>query len=76
MLLLVMSIKVLTGVGRQSLGFIFGFKGDGLFAGDPKYSMSAAFPMMAKNFGLFSGPGYSITFGAGGLFIGQLIDRY
>ena len=37
-------VRVSHGVSQSSLGYVFGFKGEGLMAGDPKYEIRTAFP--------------------------------
>lgn len=76
MLCLLLAIRVNHGVNQSCLGYIFGFKGEGLLAGDPKFEMRTAFPSLFKNYALLSGPAFGISYGVGGIFMGQLIDRY
>ena len=64
------------GVNQSCLGYVFGFKGEGLLAGDPKYEMRAAFPSLFKNYALLSGPAFGISYGVGGIFMGQLVDKF
>lgn len=68
-------IRVSHGVSQSSLGYVFGFKGDGIKAGDPKYEIRAAFPELFANYGLLSGPAFSISYAISGIFVGILVDK-
>ena len=58
------------GVNQSALGYTFGFKGQGINAGSTKYEITSAFPSLAKNYALISGPAFSISYGFGGIFMG------
>mmetsp|Transcript_38 Transcript_38/g.69 ORF Transcript_38/g.69 Transcript_38/m.69 type:complete len:197 (-) Transcript_38:109-699(-) len=62
-------------MNQQSLGYVFGFKGDGVKAGDSFYEIKSAFPELYANYGLLSGPAFSISYCIAGLFMGILVDK-
>jgi len=61
---------------QQGLGYIYGFKGTGIQAGNPHFEIGAAFPEMASQYGLLSGPAFSISYAIAGIFMGLLVDKY
>lgn len=76
MLFLLLAVRVIHGVNQSCLGYIFGYKGEGALAGSPDYEMRSAFPALFKNYALLSGPAFGVSYACGGVFIGQLVDRY
>ena len=54
---------------------MFGFKGEGLMAGDPKYEIRTAFPDLFANYGLLSGPAFSVSYAVSGIFIGIIVGK-
>ena len=54
---------------------MFGFKGEGLMAGDPKYEIRTAFPDLFDNYGLLSGPAFSVSYAVSGIFIGIIVGK-
>ena len=46
-----------------------------MLAGDPKYEIRAAFPELFANYGLLSGPAFSVSYAISGIFIGIIVDK-
>ena len=74
-LAILLAVRIAHGVNQASLGYIFGFKGDGIKAGDPFFEMRSAFPTMLENYSLLSGPAFSISYSVAGIFMGLLVDK-
>ena len=68
-------VRIAHQVSQGQLGYIFGFKGDGLKAMDPFFEMRTAFPMMLDNYSLLAGPAFSIAYSVSGIFMGLLVDK-
>ena len=74
-LLMLIFIRVSHGVSQSALSYVFSFQGDGLLAGNPKYEIRAAFPQLFANYGLLSGPAFSVSNAISGIFVGMLVDK-
>jgi MFS family permease len=74
-LAILLAVRIAHGVNQASLGYIFGFKGDGIKAGDPIFEMRSAFPSLLQNYSLLSGPAFSISYSIAGIFMGLLVDK-
>jgi hypothetical protein len=57
------------------LGYIFGFKGDGIKAGNPDFEMRTFFPELLDNYSLLSGPAFSVSYSVAGIFMGLMVDK-
>ena len=66
-------IRISHQMNTQSLGYVFGFLGDGVNAGSTFYEIRSAFPQLFANYGLLSGPAFSVSFSFAGLFMGMLL---
>jgi predicted MFS family arabinose efflux permease len=60
---------------QQGLGYIYGFVGTGLKAGNPAFEISAAFPELIGSYGLLSGPAFSISYAIAGIFMGLAVEK-
>lgn len=56
----------------KSIGYFFGFRGQGYQLGNPDFEISKAYPMMEKYYGLLVGLCFTLPYSIGGLFSGQL----
>jgi MFS family permease len=72
---ILLAVRIAHGVNQASLGYIFGFKGDGLKAGNPFFEMRSAFPSLQENYSLLSGPAFSVSYSIAGIFMGLLVDK-
>ena len=68
-------VRVSHGVTQSSLGYVFGFKGEGIQAGNPTYEIRTAFPELFDNYGLLSGPAFIISYAVSGIFIGIFVGK-
>jgi MFS family permease len=57
---------------RKSIGYIYGFHGEGSKAGDPIYEITAAYPNIHQYYGSLSGLLYTIPMSIGGLSLGMI----
>ena len=54
---------------------MYGYKGDGFKAGNPDFEIYRFFPNLSTNYGLLSGPAFSISYAISGILIGLLIKN-
>lgn len=55
---------------------MYGYKGDGFKAGNPDFEIYRFFPNLSTNYGLLSGPAFSISYAISGILIGLLIKKF
>ena len=60
---------------QQGLSYVFGFQGEGLKSANPKYEIEQVFPTLTQNYGLLSGPAFSVSYAVAGVFMGILVDK-
>ena len=77
--MLVLSLLFLTGVTEfnqnESLGYLYGFRGQGEKAGSTLYEITASYPQLWKYFGMIIGIGQYLFYSVVGIFIGKAIDK-
>lgn len=54
---------------------MYGYKGEGFKAGNPEYEIYRFFPSLSQNYGLLSGPAFSISYAISGILMGILIKK-
>jgi len=55
---------------------MYGYKGEGIKAGNPIYEIYKFYPSLPANYGLLSGPAFSISYAISGILMGLLIKKY
>ena len=76
-LLIITLIRLSSYWQQKSLSFIYGFKGQGVQLGDPKYELSSAFyPHIDQYYGFLVGLCYTMPYAISGLFAGSLTRTF
>ena len=57
---------------RKSIGYIFGYQGEGIKLGDPKFELLSFYPEMDSYYGILSGLAYTLPYSICGLSVGMM----
>lgn len=71
-LAIIFLVRVVVNWQGKSLGYFFGFSGQGVLAGDPIFEIGKAYPKLGKYYGLLVGPAHTIPTAIFGLIAGGL----
>jgi MFS family permease len=71
-LALLVILSITHGIQNQSLGYFYGFKGQG----NPFFEITSALPGFGEYYGLLSGPAYILSYSIAGIFWGIAADKF
>ena len=61
---------------RKSISYFYGFQGDGIMQGDPKFEITQSYPSMDRYYGVLTGVAYSVPFALSPIFLSLLKVDY